>query len=175
MKSVLLISIILLLASVISFVAFTIHSQFNKTQQYSEVNSPSNVSYNSTSPKSNIRSIIISPLPIVPVYNNSMKQGIYLYDGTIYIVLNITVNSIKIMNQTYIRPIGMSASPVSIGIQAYGIINTTLYNEIQGLKEVNVSIYDGKQWINLVLPVFETNHYIAVLCYLEPPNEIQPY
>lgn len=104
-----------------------------------------------------------------------MKLGIYLYNGTVYIVSNLTVNSIKILNQTYIRPIGLSASPISIGIQAYGIMSTTLYNEILGLKEVNVSIYDGEKWINLSLPVFETNHYITVLCYLEPANEIQPY
>ena len=159
MKSLIALSLIMM-ALVGGLVLVTHKTHQNSLNSITEQNSNTAIRQNSS----------------IIVINNSvniLSKGIYLLKNSssvVYIVYYGQMTKLKIFNHTFVI-----AGPLSTFDGVLELQNATVYQKLQGQKEVTVQIYNGTSWKSITLDISYTSRNLQPYAFLVPSEEITPF
>jgi len=148
-----LIALSLIIVAIVALVLIT-----HKTQQNSLITEQNS----NTSIKQNSSIIVI----------NTVSKGIYLLKNSssiVYIVCYQPITKLKIFNNTFVI-----AGPLSTFNGVVELQNATMYQKLQGQKELTVQIYNGT-WESITLVISYTSQSLQPYAFLVPSEEITPF
>lgn len=155
-----LIALSLIIVTIVALVLVTHKTQQNNLNSITEQNSNTIIKQNSS---------------IIVINNNSvmLSKGIYLLKNSssvVYIVYYGQMTKLKIFNHTFVI-----AGPLSTFDGVLELQNATLYQKLQGQKEVTVQIYNGTSWKSITLDIYYTSRNLQPYAFLVPSKEITPF
>ena len=158
MKS--LIALSLIIVAIVALVLVTHKTQQNSLNSITEQNSTSIIKQNSS---------------IIVINNDSvtLSKGIYLLRNSsslVYIVYYGQMTKLKIFNHTFVI-----AGPLSTFDGVLELQNATVYQKLQGQKEVTVQIYNGTSWKSTTLDIMYTSRNLQPYAFLVLSEEIMPF
>jgi len=154
-----LIALSLIIVAIVALVLITHKTQQNSLNFITEQNSSSTIKQNSS----------------IIVINNSvmiLSKGIYLLrnsSSVVYIVCYGQITKLKIFNNTFVI-----AGPLSTFNGVVELQNATVYQKLQGQKEVTMQIYNGT-WESITLVISYTSQSLQPYAFLVPSEEITPF
>ena len=107
--------------------------------------------------------------PVAQVNSSSpLTYGVYIYNGSVYIYLNVSFYRVTILNVTYLR-----GGPVMPYNGVSEVQNSTLAKILVDYKNVTITIFDGKSQ-TITLPVIITTSKLTPTAFFYPSTFIIP-
>jgi len=160
MKSLIALSLIMM-TLVGGLVLVTHKTQQNSLNSITEQNSNTAIKQNSSIIVINNNSVTIPSKGICLLRNSS---------SVVYIVYYGQITKLKIFNYTFVI-----SGPLSTFDGVVELQNATVYQKLQGQKEVTVQIYNGTSWKSITLDVSYTSQSLQPYAFLVPSEEIMPF